>query len=392
MTPKIDLLCLSSTRWDYIWQRPQQMMSRIAREHRVIYIDHVYPIARQEIFQLLNNLPLLKNRMEQISENLIRFSLVEFSSDAFGSNLDPASMNELNRLVKTIFIKAVLKELNIEEPVIWTCLPNSRAMVEKIPHRLVCYDCVDDFASFSWWPPETKVEEIELIEAADIVFATANSLFERCQTHNISTYLVPNAADYEHFSCLPEPKSDLIKAFPKPIIGYIGAFYEWIDVELLLKIAKAHPEWSLVIIGPIHGIDTALFSNCPNVYIMGPRDYLDLPQYLDVIDVCMIPFILNELTFNTNPIKMYEYLAAGKPVVSTDLPEVRRYDGIIKVARSHNEFIAKLEEALRENRKTTPIKQKNIDERKQVARENNWDIRCAQSLAIIQEYLSMLQV
>lgn len=392
MTPKMDLVCLSSTRWDYIWQRPQQLMSRIANKHRVIYIDHVYPIARPEIFQLLNNLSLLKNRVQQVSDNLIRFSLVEFSSDAFGSYLDPTGMKELNHLVKTIFINAVLKDLNVEQPVIWTCLPNSRSLVEKIPHRLICYDCVDDFASFSWWPPETKIEEIELIESADIVFATANSLFERCREHNISTYLVPNAADYEHFSRLPAPKNDIIKAFPKPIIGYIGAFYEWIDTGLLLKIAQTHPEWSLVIIGPIHGIDTALFSGCPNVYIMGPRDYLDLPQYLDVFDICMIPFIQNELTMNTNPIKMYEYLAAGKPVISTDLPEVRRYAAVVKVARSYNEFIAKIEEALRENRKPTAIKQKNIDERKQVARENNWDIRCSQSLAIIEEYLSIRQV
>jgi glycosyltransferase involved in cell wall biosynthesis len=392
MTPKIDLLCLSSTRWDYIWQRPQQMMSRIARKHRVLYIDHVYPIAHQEIFQLLNNLSLLKNRVKQINENLIRFSLVEFSSDAFGSNLNPSGMSELNRWVKTIFINAILKELNIEQPVIWTCLPNSRAMVENIPHRLVCYDCVDDFASFSWWPPETKIEEIGLIEAADIVFATAISLFKRCQAHNVSTYLIPNAADYEHFSSPSDPKSDLIRAFPKPIIGYIGAFYEWIDVQLLLKIAQAHPEWSLVIIGPIHGIDTALFSSCPNIYIMGPRDYSDLPNYLGGFDVCMIPFIQNELTLNTNPIKMYEYLAAGKPVVSTDLPEVSHYAGVVKVARSHQEFIAKIEDALRENRKPTAIKQKNINERQQVARENNWDIRCTQSLAIIEEYLSMRQV
>jgi glycosyltransferase involved in cell wall biosynthesis len=158
-----------------------------------------------------------------------------------------------------------------------------------------------------------------------------------------------------------------------------------------LKIAQAHPEWSLVIIGPIHGIDTALFAGCNNVYIMGPRDYSDLPKFLGGFDVCMIPFIQNELTLNTNPIKMYEYLAAGKAVVSTDLPEVRRYAGIIKIARNYREFIAKIEEALRENRKPTGFNQKMIDERKQVARENNWDMRCAQSLAIIGEHLALRQ-
>jgi len=391
MPVKLDLLCLSSTRWDYIWQRPQQMMSRISKKHRVLYIDHVFPIDHQEILHLLNNLTLLKNRVQQINENLIRFSLVEFSSDAFGSHLDPDGIAELNRWVKIIFINAVLKEFNIEKPVIWTCLPNSRAMVEKIPHRLVCYDCVDDFASFSWWPPETKIEERGLIEKADIVFTTAKSLFERCRAINNSTYLIPNAADYEHFSCTPSIKKELIGVFPKPIIGYIGAFYEWIDTELLMKIAKTHPEWSLVIIGPIHGIDTTLFAGCSNIYIMGPKDYSDLPQYLSIFDVCMIPFIQNELTLNTNPIKMYEYLAAGKAVVSSDLPEVSRYAGIIKIARNHLEFIAKIEEALWENRKFIAFKQNIINERKQVAWENNWDIRCAQSLAIIEKYLALSQ-
>jgi len=392
MIPKMELLCLSSTRWDYIWQRPQQLMSRIAREYKVLYVDHAYPIAHQEIFQLLNDLSLLRNRVKQINDNLIRFSLVEFSSDAFGGNLDTGGMNELNRWIKTIFINAVLKQFHIEQPIIWTCLPNSRAMVEKIPHRLVCYDCVDDFASFSWWPPETKIEEIGLIEAADVVFATAHSLFKRCQAFNVSTYLVPNAADYKHFSFLPATQNELVRGIPNPIIGYIGAFYEWVDTKLLLTIAQTHPEWSLVIIGPIHGINTALFAGCSNVYILGPRDYTELPKYLGSFDVCMIPFIQNELTLNTNPIKMYEYLAAGKAVVSTDLPEVRRYTGIVKIARSHKEFIAKIDEALQENNMPVAFKQKIINERKQVARENDWDMRCAQSLAIIKEYLAMRPV
>lgn len=387
MPPKLDLVCLSSTRWDYIWQRPQQLMSRIAEEHRVLYVDHVFPISHREILELLKDLPSLKDRVQQITKNLFRFSLVEFRPDAFGSHLNPGGMEELNRWVKTIFINAVLKELDFNRPVIWTCLPNSRQMVEKIPHRLVCYDCVDDFASFSWWPQEIKVEEKGLIEAADIVFTTAQSLFMRCQEHNASTYLIPNAADYEHFSCPPEPQKDIIGAFTTPIIGYIGAFYEWIDTVLLLKIAQTHPEWSLVIIGPIHGIDTALFSDCPNVYIMGPRSYADLPQYLSCFDVCMIPFIQNELTFNTNPIKMYEYLAAGKAVVSTDLPEVRNYAGIVKIARDHREFIHRIEESLQENRRSADYVQNNINKRKQVAKENNWDIRCTQSLAIIEKHL-----
>jgi Glycosyltransferase len=391
MQEKMDLLCLSSTRWDYIWQRPQQLMSRIAREHRVLYVDHVYPVAHQEIFQLLSNLSLLKKRVQEINGNLFRLSLVELSSDAFEGNLDASGISKLNQSIKTIFINAVLKQLHIEQPVIWTCLPNSRAIVEKIPNRLVCYDCVDDFASFSWWPPDTKIEEIGLIEAADIVFATAHSLYKRCKALNVSTYLVPNAADYEHFSSPSAAPSDLIDGIPKPVIGYVGAFYEWVDTGLLLAIAKTHPEWSLVIIGPIHGINTSLFAGFPNVYIMGPREYKDLPRYLAGFDVCMIPFRRNELTLNTNPIKMYEYLAAGKAVVSTDLPEVRRYNGVIRIAGDYTEFITKVEEAIQENNKPQTARDKTINSRRMVARENTWDIRCEESIAIIREYLQLHQ-
>ncbi|HYH03542.1 MAG TPA: glycosyltransferase, partial [Bacillota bacterium] len=165
--------------------------------------------------------------------------------------------------------------------------------------------------------------------------------------------------------------------------GFIGAIYEWLDFKLLESLARSNPGWSLVMIGPKqHGL--VVPETCPNIHWLGPRDYKVLPWYLNNIDVMLIPFLRNQTTEHANPIKLWEYLAAGKPVVTTDLPEIPVLNGITWVSENERSFIENCTNALANV--TNPLKQKELASRaRTIARNNSWEERCRQMVSVIRQ-------
>ncbi len=211
------------------------------------------------------------------------------------------------------------------------------------------YYCVDDFASFSGYDREQVLrDEAELCRQADLVITTSTALQQAKQSLNPNTILVPHGVDYEHFSKalsnnLPIPED--IQDIPRPILGFFGLIRDWVDLDLLASVARERPDWHFVLLGDSM-VDLTPYRSLPNMHFLGRKPYEDLPAYCRQFDVGLIPFKVNELTRAVNPIKLREYLAAGLPVVSTPLPEVKLYHHLVRISDTPEAFAAAIESAL----------------------------------------------
>jgi glycosyltransferase involved in cell wall biosynthesis len=250
-------------------------------------------------------------------------------------------------------------------------------LADALPAARLVYDCLDDFAAFH--PDAGRIEEAEarLAARADVVFATAEALETRMRRLNARTVRLPNGADGDHFApaaaaVLPAPPD--VARIPGPVLGYVGEMARWFDAELVQALARHDPSWQIVLIGPVHGDGIAPLRALPNVHYLGPKPYRELPAYLHRFDVGLLPFRIDRLTAAVDPVKLYEYLAAGKPVVSTRLPEASRHGDAVIVA-DRAAFPAAVATALRQA--ADPA---GVARRVAIARENSWDRRVADAL------------
>ncbi|OPZ71425.1 MAG: putative teichuronic acid biosynthesis glycosyltransferase TuaH [Firmicutes bacterium ADurb.Bin456] len=282
------------------------------------------------------------------------------------------SINRLNQGILSSGLRRIYGKLGFMPTLCWTYLPNTVDM--GFPGKpFLVYDCADEHAAFPGLIRKETVHrmERELFRRAGLSLTSAGELFQRKKELAPDLLVVPNGAAVEHFRRARDPglsvPSDL--AFlPRPVIGYIGAVSPWLDQDLLAEAARAHPDWTLVIIGPAD-TDTSALAAFPNIHLLGHRDYRLLPSYLKGFDATVIPFRINELTRGVNPVKLYEYLAAGKPVVSTGLPEVRAFGEVVSLAGTPSEFVQRLEEELASD---SPEK---VAARLRIAREHSWEAR-----------------
>ena len=258
----------------------------------------------------------------------------------------------INRCILRVTIEHYRRKLDLREFQLWTFLPNAVEYVGKFGESLVVYYCTDEWSTFTYMDRQKmSVMERQLMERADVCFMTAHSLLESKKHMNANTFLASHGVDHAHFAkalehAMVTPAE--IATLPHPIIGFFGLIHEWMDLDLLAKIARTHSEWSIVLIGQSI-VDTSHLASLPNIYLLGRRPYEELPSYCRAFDVGIIPFVVNEMTRNVNPIKLGEYLSAGLPVVSTDLPEVRFHSDEAYIAHGHDDFISKVEKAIRED-------------------------------------------
>jgi glycosyltransferase involved in cell wall biosynthesis len=258
----------------------------------------------------------------------------------------------INRSLLRATIGYYRRKLGLREFQLWTFLPNAIEYVGKLGESLVVYYCIDEWSTFTYLDGQRmSAMERRLMQRADVCFMTAHSLLESKAGFNPKTFLAPHGVDHAHFAKALAPSKDIpaeIADLPRPIIGFFGLIQEWIDLDLLARLARTHADWSIVLIGR-SAVDTSALKSLPNVYLLGRRPYQALPGYCRAFDVGIIPFEVNEMTRNINPIKLREYLSAGLPVVSTELPEAKFYGDHVYVARGHDEFISKVEQAIRED-------------------------------------------
>jgi glycosyltransferase involved in cell wall biosynthesis len=294
-----------------------------------------------------------------------------------------SSIKRLETRLLASFIRLFVKILDLRNLVVVHCDFYSADFVGELNEVLNVYDCVDDHAGFSWANPATRAFEDELSRKSDLVLAVSESLATARKAVARRVVLVPNAAEVERFlSVAPGsgPPAD-IQSLPSPILGYVGVIYDWIDFELLSRLARAHPEWAMVLIGPIR-VPLGPLEGVSNVHILGPRPYDSVPAYIHAFDVALVPFKVNALTERSDFIKVYEYLAAGKPVVGTDLSSLRRFGDVVRIGRDFESFEAAVLESLKDR---SPA---SVRRREDSVRGQEWSSRAAVVERLIAESLA----
>jgi glycosyltransferase involved in cell wall biosynthesis len=256
----------------------------------------------------------------------------------------------INRWILGVTVRYYRHKLGFREFQLWTFLPNAVEYLGNLGESLVVYYCTDSWAHFSCLDGrKMNFLEEKLMHRADLCLATSRALVETKKGQYPRTYLAPHGVDHAHFARALAPDTAVpadIARLPHPILGFFGLIDERMDLDLVAFIARAHPEWSIVLIGKVI-VDIKALQGLPNVFLLGRRAYHDLPGYCKAFDIGIIPYAVNELTRNINPIKLREYLSAGLPVVSTELPEVKFYGDLAFIVQGPAEFLAALDEATR---------------------------------------------
>jgi glycosyltransferase involved in cell wall biosynthesis len=274
-----------------------------------------------------------------------------------------------------------LARQGVRDPMLWLYTPMADGFVDALKPSTVVYDVMDQLSAFKGAPPELTERDHAILRRADIVLTGGSSLYRDKVAYNPNTYLFPSGVEIEHFAgkngiSMP----DDLRTMPRPILGYFGVIDERMDLALLEQMAKEHPEWSIVLIGPVIKIDFHELPQAPNLHYPGMRSYGELPSYLAHFDVALIPFAMNEATRYLSPTKTLEYMAARKPIVSTPIPDViELYGQIVSVGHTHSEFIACIENAL-----CTQPTRKDLAKERSLLAENTWDA-IARNISIILE-------
>jgi glycosyltransferase involved in cell wall biosynthesis len=260
-------------------------------------------------------------------------------------------------------------------------------LIDGFDERLVIYDCVDEWSAFKGLlkPEIMQMYERRLLQLADVTIVTMPELYKARQALARKIYLTPNAAETEHFAKAQDPKTKLpddITAISQPIVGFVGSVQYWLDYDLLHYLAHARPEWSFVFVGPVdHRASIEKIQTLPNVHLLGSRPYQMLPNYIKAFQVCLNPFKVDALANGCDPLKLYEYLSTGKPIVSVDMPAAHGFQGLVRVGRTPAEFLQEIEAALDEGCSRT-------QERLLVARQHTWQARFTQIDSILAEALN----
>lgn len=384
----LDVIYFGPIEWNYIKQRPQHIVCGLSRYGKVLYIE---PLGLRNIS--FSDWPRIFTRAQSFLKKPKKTNTQENKNIFFLSpyyiplyNNSPA-----DKINKNILLQAVRKKLtenNFQhKPVLWFTAPISPALdlARELDHCLTVYECMDDYAEIHLLRGELessrniKAVEDKLTQKADLVIATSERLYHKLKEKNPTTYLVPNAVDFEFFSQkfkenLPLP-SDL-ENIPRPVLGYFGTVGTWFDFELVEYVCKKR-NWSVVLIGPVH---VSYQNKLKNLHLLGTKSYAEIPNYLKYFDVCLIPFKINEVTRSINPLKVFEYLSSGKGVVSTYLPDLKPYRDIIHLVSSKEEFLECAELYL-----TAEQDEKIIQKRIETARLNSWEARTAKILSLLEE-------
>jgi GT2 family glycosyltransferase len=256
-------------------------------------------------------------------------------------------------------------------------------VASQLSNTGVVYDCIDHHSGFS--NASTRVLELEasLIAGADLVVATSERLWARHAASARRSVVIRNGTDFDHFAAVAGAADG---RGPRPVVGYYGAIAEWFDAELVASVAAALPDCDFVLIGATAGADVSALRTAKNVRLIGEIPYRDLPAYAASFDVCMIPFRINDLTLNTNPVKVYEYLSMGKPVVSVRLPELALLSAHVRIADTADDFCRHIRESLAENSTAA------IEHRREFARQHTWAARVDQFEAEVAPLFPLMSV
>ena len=390
MNRKHDILCISSIDWDFIWQGHQEIMSRLAAEgHRVLFIENtgVRQVRVSDIGRIRARLKNWRRGTKGFREE--RPNLFVHSPLVL-----PLPYSRLagwiNRQVMMRSLTRWMRATGFSRPIVWTFLPTplAREVIARIDPVVTIYHCVDEFASSSADARRIVTSEEQLFRDAELVFVTSEKLRERAAKFSEHVHLFPSGVSLEAFGAARDSGvavPDDLARLPRPVAGYVGGIHQWVDQDLIVAAATRLPDTSFALIGPAQ-VDVSRLQACPNVHLLGQRPHAEVPAYIQGFDVGLVPYRIADYTANVYPAKMNEYLAMGKPVVATDLPEVHRFnrehDNVVTVGRTADEFAAAVAGAV------TPAGDEARRRRIAAAERNGWARRLRDMSALIDEVIA----
>jgi glycosyltransferase involved in cell wall biosynthesis len=332
-----DLICFSHLRWNFVYQRPQHLLSRFAKHTRVFFIE-------EPIFHDAEDKLHIEEPMQNVYVVVPHFQ--------HGCN-EQEVLAKQKEMVNNLFTL-----MEITNYFSWYYTPMALPFSDHLQPKIVVYDCMDELSAFKFAPPALTENERLLMQKADVVFTGGYSIYEAKKDKHHNIYPFPSSIDKDHFvtarTIKTEPSDQA--SIPHPRFGFFGVLDERFDIDLIEQAALARPEWQFVLIGPVVKIDPASLPRLANIHYLGGKSYQELPQYLAGWDVAVIPFAMNESTRYISPTKTPEYLAAGKPVISTPIRDVVSPYGenkLVHIASSAEEFVKYGEAILKRKQRKT---------------------------------------
>lgn len=354
------LIIFSHLRWHFVYQRPQHLMSRFAKQYITYYIEEAILTQEDDGYHVSE------------TDEGVHVVVPHLQVGIYGPSMDGERVeNILHRLFAA---------RNITDYVFWYYTPMAMKYTEKFEPGLIVYDCMDELSAFKFAPAELQAYEKQLLSVSDVVFTGGNSLYEAKKGKNSNVYCCPSSIDKLHFEAARQIVSEPLdqQQIPGPRLGFFGVIDERFDIDLLREMAIAKPDWQFVLLGPVVKIDPATLPIKDNIHYLGSKTYKDLPGYLSGWDIALIPFAINDSTRFISPTKTPEYLAAGKPVISTPITDVvAPYGsmGLVHIARSAEEFIEKATTELNISDKSDWLHQ--VDEYlSHMSWDNTWRAMC----------------
>jgi glycosyltransferase involved in cell wall biosynthesis len=327
-----------------------QIAGVLARHNTLLYVEAAGQRAprasRRDILKIFRKLRDAWRAPQKVQDGLYRYSPLILPFHKY------ALVRRFNKFLLARFIRRACSKLRFRRPLLWIILPHFASLLDTVPAKGIVYYIVDEYSSM----PDVDVVRLrtmekQVLEKANVVFVVSEELLERKSKLNPNTYLSPHGVDTEHFrksmdDDTPIPKD--MRDIRKPVIGFIGLIEKWFDFNLIQYLAGRRPDLSFVLIGRVVQ-SIARFRDLPNVHFLGQREYASIPGYLKYFDVCLIPFELNDVIRTSNPLKLKEYLAAGKPVVSVAIREVEKYGDLAYISNNYDQFLRHIERALEED-------------------------------------------
>lgn len=376
----MDILYLSPADWNGPRGRFQHIALRLARANRVMYTDGlgVRRIGRRDWRRSASKvLGSLRPAAERLAIDGELYRIVPLAIPG-----QSPAIQRFNRSLLHRFVSHHLKRRGFRKPLVWISYPHPdlAAILDRFDPRAVIYDCVDEWSQFKRAYPNLAAVEEQLVRRADLVFTTTPSLRERLSRWNARSFLVSNGVDVEMFTAAKGAAPADIASIPRPRIGFMGNIAEWVDMDLIRGIARSRREWQLVLIGDY--LAEGPRPSGDNIHWLGFRRYDEIPDYVGAFDACIIPFHDDELTRGVDPLKLYEYLAAGKPVVSTPIPRSIEFSDVVRTARGTDEFVSAIDSALGDD---DAARERRIA----TARPHSWSKRFETIVALAREHLAM---
>jgi len=360
----IDLVCFSHLRWGFVFQRPNHLLSRFSKHQRVFFIEE----------------PIFYDGEDKLQIENYNEKLFVVTPHMQGGLPEEEVHNRQRKFISNLFTN-----MNIEKHFSWYYTPMALPFTDQLTPELTVYDCMDELSAFKFAPVQLKNLEKELLKKADVVFTGGQSIYEAKKNTHHNIYAFPSSIDKHHFGQARKSKEDPAdqKHIPHPRFGFFGVIDERFDIELIDQVAKARPDWQFILLGPVVKIDPASLPKYDNIHYLGGKKYDELPNYIAGWDIAMVAFAMNESTKFISPTKTPEYLAAGKPVISTPIRDVVRPYGdnkLVHIVNNADEFIKAAEKELGKKRKASWLKK--VDD---FLLYNSWDRTWGQMVRHIED-------